>query len=270
MLRQISLLFPIRDEKSRNFFSTLKKVLGELPNATKNNDEVTIQATNPPHAFPEMVIKKSDDNKVKIQFDNNSTINDEVGEVLNSAVALEEIGPELIGRISIFDFYDKVKGHIVRIDHAGINIPSSLTKGKWDLLIKTIAKITAMYNYPTGEDWPFILPSTKEEYESDIANFQIGREPKFELVYDQYGRIPTIQFDIGTDLTQKEVEGLFPDPIGQSFKGLEAFFRAVYVFSPYANLSIRFDIRFNGKNMEDEWSTGKWLVEEGKRIGLKN
>lgn len=270
MLQKIRFLFPDLNEEAKSFLSIFRKMLQELPNVTEANDLVIIQATNPPGALPEITVESSKNDTPVIQFDSNSTVDDEVNGVFNRILTSKEANNQISTHLSMSELYKKLTGHTVRVDHVGINIPSTkLTVSEWDRLIHNIARITAIYNYPTGEKWPFILPSTESEFESDISKFHLGREPKFELVYDELNKLPTFQFDIETDLTQIEVEQLFPAPIGESFNGLETYFRVVYVISPYSNIIIRFDIRFKNYEVEDDWNTGKWLVKEGKRITLE-
>jgi hypothetical protein len=160
---------------------------------------------------------------------------------------------------------------MVRIDHTGVNIPSVLISNEqWQQFIRTVARHTNLYKYPTTDVWPFILPATPEEYETDIIQFPAGREPKLELVYDTYSPIPTIQIDIETDLTRPEVEQLFPAPYGISFPDLADYFRTVYVHHEWPGLAIRFDIRFKNNQPGGDWETGQWLVEDGGRIKPKD
>ena len=161
----------------------------------------------------------------------------------------------------------RLKSHVVRIDHTGVNIPSALISNEvWKQFMHKIAQQTNLYKYPTTDSWPFILPATQEENETDITQFPAGREPKFELVYDTYSPVPTIQIDIETDLRRSQVEQLFPMPYGTSFPDLADFFRTVYVHHEWLGLAIRFDIRFKSDQPDDDWETGKWLVNDGGRI----
>jgi hypothetical protein len=172
-----------------------------------------------------------------------------------------------IYRLAIEELASRLRGHVVRIDHTGLNLPSALVSTKiWKQFIHDVAKDTNLYKYPTGEDWPFILPATQTEHETEITDFVVGREPKFELVYDAYSSAPTIQIDIETDLTRPQVERLFPDPYGVSFPELADYFRTVYVHHDWRGLDIRFDIRFKNDEPNGDWETGKWLVTEGGRI----
>jgi hypothetical protein len=160
-----------------------------------------------------------------------------------------------------------LRGHVTRIDHTGINLPSVLvSRETWEQFIGKIANNCNLYRYPTGEDWLFILPATEEEFTNDITIFPAGREPKFELVYDTFSPVPTIQIDIETDLLRSEIEQLFPAPYGVSFPDLADYFRTVYIDHEWPSLAIRFDLRFRNDNPDGSWETGKWLVEDGGRL----
>lgn len=158
----------------------------------------------------------------------------------------------------------KLKGHIVRIDHVGFNAPSMLySKDEWNSLIKNLSFKCNLYSYPTGEPWPFILPSNIEEHEGEIENFNLVREPRFELVYDDYTDKNTIQIDLGVDMTKEEVEKLFPGDDGIYVVGLENILKCIYVDFGFT-YDFRLDIRY--KSNRDIFSTGEWFVKEGKRV----
>jgi hypothetical protein len=162
---------------------------------------------------------------------------------------------------------DRLQGHLVRLDHTGVNIPSRLvSRSEWDALIATLAAGATMYGYPTGEDWPFILPATSEELESDITVFPLDRSPKFELVYDEDATVPGLQFDFETDLTRPELEALFPEPYGTAFPDLGAFFRTVQVAHPWSGLTIRVDLRYRDDTGAETDGLAEWIVTEGGRI----
>lgn len=114
---------------------------------------------------------------------------------------------------------------------------------------------------------PRATARTGSELLGDIDYFVVvGREPRFELVYDQSGWEPEWQFALRTDLTRAQLEELFPEPEGITFPGLEEFFRVVRVDHTWPSLGIRFDLYYRIENGPSEWETGKWLVIEGGRI----
>jgi len=160
-----------------------------------------------------------------------------------------------------------IEGHVLRVDHLGVNLPARLVaRHKWEALVGALARGSTLYRYPTGEEWPFVLPSTREEYADDIRHFPPGREPKFELCYAQDFDHPVVQVDVQTGLTRDELEARFPAPQGLALPGLEDYQRTVYVAHPWAGLVIRVDMRYTGIGSIPVWETGEWLVTAGGRI----
>ncbi len=169
--------------------------------------------------------------------------------------------------LEMTEIHHKLQGHVTQVDHTGINFPVALLpRTEWDNTLKKLATTAALYKYPTGEDWPFIIPATDAEFQNDIEDFVFGREPKFELVYDQFAEHPVMQFAFGTDLTRQEIEALFPEPYGIVFPELENIFRVIYVVHPWAELIIRFDIYYADTSEPSWWTTGQWLVMDGGRL----
>jgi len=288
MLKAITFSFP-KDTGVNDFFKYLTRLLGELQNSSIEQGAIKITATKPAQALPYTVFKQDDIPFPQLHFDvddlqlklNNFAINpsqdfnvvplkplprtmkrDKHGEYTEVSV-----GGQTLYRLPIAELYNRLKDHIVRIDHTGINLPSALvSREAWARLISNIANNSNLYRYPTGEDWPFILPATEAECTNDIKEFPAGRGPKFELVYDTYSPVPTIQIDIETDLLRTEIEQLFPEPYGISFPDLADYFRTVYIDHEWSGLAIRFDLRFKNDNPNGNWETGKWLIEDGGRI----
>jgi hypothetical protein len=271
MLKNITYLFP---KKSGDFFTFLKSILEKLPNSVIKDDGISIIPRNPPNAYPITSFLMGDvsypqfvleipqniyiqSGQFEIKNKNNSTHS----EVILSLA--QEIDSK---KLNIRDLYERLQGHIVRIDHTGVNLPTiSIKESEWANFIKQLSLESNTYNYPRVESWKFIIPATEEEHLTDITEFPFGREPKFELVYDAYTKIPCIQIDIQTDLTRDDAEKLFPDPYGISFPDLADIFRTVYIAHEWKGLSIRFDLRFKHTVGEDDWQTGKWLVRDGGR-----
>jgi hypothetical protein len=159
----------------------------------------------------------------------------------------------------------RLAGHITHVDHTGVNLPKSLVDGeRWDDLLQSLAREAALYRYPDGEPWPFILPASDEEFCDDIHIFATGRFPKFELVHDVLATLPVLQFALGTDLSREELEASLPEPYGVAFPDLGHIFRTVYVDHPWPNLLIRLDLNYAGP--VTDWDTGEWLAKAGGRI----
>lgn len=166
-------------------------------------------------------------------------------------------------RLSINEVALKLSGHIKRVDHTGINLPTILfDRSEWDDLLKYFSSNSNMYHYPTGEPWPFLIPTTEYENQNEITNFKILRDPKFELVYDDYTNMIAIHIDMETNLSKTEVEKLFPEDQGVYFDGCD--YKAIYL-DYREDIDIRLDIRYNRTTYGD-WENGEWLVCKGKRI----
>jgi hypothetical protein len=293
MLNQITYTFPNSTPDSQNFFDQLIELLAEIPNAEvqESTNNLTFTPSQPLGALPKTIFTHSnipfplltlgDHQDLSLNADN-LHINPSAAmsyqadsknfdQVLSKQDSLGEYfelhaASTTIYRLSINELAKRLKGHMVRIDHTGVNVPSALiSREAWRRFISNVARHANLYKYPTTDVWPFILPATSEEYEAGITQFPVGREPKLELVYDTYSQVPTIQIDIETDLTRPEIERLFPAPYGISFPDLADFFRTVYIHHEWPGLNIRFDIRFKNDQPGD-WETGNWLVKDGGRI----
>ncbi|MDA1317457.1 MAG: hypothetical protein O3B87_05575 [bacterium] len=291
MLQQIVYLFP--DKQESDFQTYLFRIFEKLPNSKKGHNSIIFNSSNPSDAKPETVIQLSDVAVPEIYFEMEQEVMMKAGNLCISnnknhihhydrleVIAIETKKTDSQGSfiehnvnnnkyytLPLGELYNRIASHIVRIDHTGVNLPAQLvTKKEYDDLISKLSLESNIYKYPTGENWPFILPATKDEFNKDIVSFPIGREPKFELVYDQHSSVPTFQFDIETDLTRSQVELLLPKPYGISFPDLADYFRTVYIYQQWKNVYIRFDIRFKNDTPDGDWETGKWLVKEGGRI----
>jgi hypothetical protein len=292
MLKHITYTLPNNTPDNLGFFKQLIELLTKLPNAhTDENGSLIITPSNPVQALPTTVFKQSNTPLPQLYLGSSQAISLDVGNLRinpNSTIDYKvntgsfdrvlakhdvlgeyfeiHVSSETFYRLPMNELVKRFKDHIVRIDHTGINIPSVLiSEEAWKLFIHTLAGQANLYKYPAIDVWPFILPATQKEHQTDITQFPAGREPKFELVYDIYSPVPTIQVDVETDLTRSEVERLLPEPYGISFPDLADFFRTVYVHHLWPGLAIRFDIRFKSDQPSD-WETGRWLVNEGGRV----
>lgn len=166
--------------------------------------------------------------------------------------------------LSLKQLFGRLKNNLLELNHSGMNFgPEILSKSDYLAFKKSLAKHSNLYNYPTGEEWPFIIPATKKEYSTDIKDETVNRNPKFELVYSKYHPKPLIQFDIETKMTKAKLLKLLPKPYGISFPGLENYFRTVYIFTNWSDVVLRLDLRFKSKSKKD---FGYWMIKKGGRI----
>ncbi|HUB93563.1 MAG TPA: hypothetical protein VMB52_03600 [Verrucomicrobiae bacterium] len=269
----ITYTFPNNTKRSQEFFTYLLLLLKTLPNSDLHEDRVLLHTSRPSDSLPVTVFEQQGDNFPRMHIGSDPKLELVMGnfainpDIMTQKRSWTEAGGSDLSRLTLKELYEKLNGHLVRIDHTGVNIPTILvTKEKWLSFVKRVAAQSNLYNYFLPEKpWLFLLPATQTEFDSDIGEFPSGRDPKCELVYDEYTKIPVIQVDIETDLTRNEVERLIPDPYGISFPELADYFRTVYVNHPWPGLNIRFDVRFRSDE-PGRWETGEWLVKDGKRI----
>ncbi len=255
MLQKIEYSFP-KNEQNRELFKMFLTLLKDLQNVTILQDEIHIKSRN---LKPETVLKL-DDRIEKLQFDigDKKYLN-----LLNRHVKNRKVQDE-IQKMPIENVVNKLAGHVVRVDHTGINLPSILySEREYQDLLQYLVLMSNCYAYPTGEPWPFLIPATEEEHQNEITNFDVLREPRFEVVYDEFTDVVAIQVDLETDLSKSEVEQLFPKNQGIYFKELEDVFKSIYL--EYSEkIDIRLDVRF--KTVHDNFESGEWFVKEGKRL----
>lgn len=254
MLEKIEYILQ-KNTKNIEFFNLLINLFKNVKYVTNiNNEEIHIITSD---LKPETIFRLDDINS-------NIQLNIGDKKYLNILSRQNKNNKELcnIKRLNINDVSNKLSGHIKRIDHTGINLPTVLfDELEYQNLLDYFSSNGNMYSYPTGEPWPFLLPVTEYEHENEITNFKILREPRFEFVYDKYTNTVGIQIDIETDLSKNEIEDLFPKDQGVYYKGCT--FKAIYL--DYGeDLDIRLDVRY--KSTYGDWESGEWLVCEGKRM----
>jgi hypothetical protein len=171
--------------------------------------------------------------------------------------------------LTIQQLFNRLDGKLINLNHVGINFGPAVLP--WPVYLgfkKLIAQRCNLYKYPTGEEWPFIIPATGKEFLEDITDETIKRNPKFEFVYYKYQRKPLIQVDIETKLTKNETLKLFPSPYGVSFDGLKEFFRTVFVMTDWPGVILRLDLRFRSvsKGLAAGRDHGYWMIKKGGRI----
>ncbi len=294
-LRRISYLFPDHTVEDRRFFSDLALLLGEVPGCRMGAAGLTLPLTPgaalPGTAFvmtavPGPAVLLAADLPLDLAFAGlqlySTATNPNIGYIspemsgpttvelqpqaaATASAATGATEPLAGAALSPAEVYTRLQGHVVRLDHTGCNLPAGhFPRAAWDDLLARLATVAALYRYPTGEDWPFVLPTTHDEYSNEITDFSAVREPKWALVYDGAATDPVIQIDLATDLTRPELTALFPAPYGHAFPDVAAYFRSVYLAHPWPHLLIRCDLRYRSAGPSD-WDTGAWLVTAGGR-----
>jgi len=292
MIKDITYVFPQSSPEMRTFFVLLCKVLESIP-AAKTTGKIVQFAPGYPAAglpttsfamaaginFPEIRFRNGRNlvltaGNLRINPQPDTPISKPQGSLLATKHA-DELGtfyeihlPGMsVFRLPLEELHKRLAGHILSIDHTGVNLPAELVdRSAWTAFLKQLGAQTNLYRYPEGDDWPFIVPATAHEFATDIADFKEGREPRFELVYEHTLPVPMLQFDVRTDLARSELERLFPEPYSLALEGLGEYFRSVYIHHPWPGLIIKFDMRYKNRNPGDVWETGEWLVKSGGRI----
>jgi hypothetical protein len=273
-LSRISFMFPSDPPGAAEFFEHLVAFLGRDAHSVVYEDLILLSPADPPEAMPVTSFELAEIAIPKLVLDTDLALNTRVGNfyIHGSEEAVEtppiEIEPvsHNLALLPLAALVERFDGAI-RLDHSGFNIPRSLySEEEWQTLLRNISTVADVYQYPGGEDWYFLLPTTSDEGGGGITQFTTGRAPKFELVYDEHAHVPVLQFQIDTGLTQDEVEERLPEPYGISFPDLGDIFRTVYVEHPWPGLLIRFDFAFDRPGEGDDWATGEWLVRAGRRL----
>ena len=233
-----------------SFLELLGRLLADVGYAEAVPGRVVLTPPWPAGARPRTVFAAADVPAPEVVFDGGPAIRVPGGTPEDPATL-----------VAMTELVDRLRGHVRRVDHTGVNLADA---GRWQELVGALAGRTTMYRYPTGEPWPFVLPSTAAELDGDVRDFRIGREPRFELVRaDGLARVEW-QFALSTDLTRARLEAMFP--AGSTLPGLADIFRVVRVRHPWAGLGIRMDLGYRVEDGPDDWVTGEWLVTAGGRM----
>ncbi len=279
-LGRIAFMFPDDNPEAQAFFQQLEQLLEEDPNCTVNEDLILFTPTNPPGALPLLSLELASDLAIpKLVLETDMPFEERVGNffIHSSEVVAdmpfqprplpESVEADRHTTLPMLDFVQRFDGHVARVDHLGLNLPAALMdRLHFQQLLHNLSVLATVYQYPSADPWYFLVPSTAEELEGNITQFVPGRDPLFELVYDEYDDLPVVQIQINTDLSREEVVELLPDPYGISYQGLEGAFRAVYVEHPWKDLLIRFDMGFKENLARPNSWSNEWLVHEGRRV----
>jgi hypothetical protein len=273
-LSRISYMFPAERPGAAEFFEHLTALLGRDPHSLVYEDLILLTPSDPEGARPETSLELAEIPIPKLVLETDLPVDTRVGnfyihgsEVAVDTPPLELAAPAAAPTLMPFaELVERFEGAI-RLDHSGLNVPQSLYgEEDWQTLLRDLSTIADIYQYPTGESWFFLLPSTVDEAGGGITHFTPHRSPRFELVYDPFAQLPVVQFQIDTGLSREAVEEKLPEPYGLSFPGLDDVFRTVYVEHPWPELLLRFDLSFAQPDSQHEWATSEWLVKEGRRL----
>lgn len=205
-LESISIQLPFDEHFSSVFFSILSDCGKKIENA------IYINQSNI-NFLPVLNINFNTDSNPKIIFNCDDL---RVSKDINNLTGLEKSSPHKYEHISINEFATRLakNGSIKFVDHLGVNFPwfNGISPVLIDLRQRLISK-SAYYQFPTSEDWDFILPATNNEFESGKIDLNIERRPKLELVSFKKSSTPIIQIDCITTISFEKLKELFPESI---------------------------------------------------------
>lgn len=272
-LRRITYRFPEHVPGAGEFFAAFRTLLIPLAGARSDGATLLLAAERPTGALPDTQLTLAPIAVPEVVFATDREIDLALGslylrsDAVSAGAGMQEIAQEdkQPARLPLATIAERLSGQITHVDHTGVNLPTALVDADyWGKLLGALANASALYRYPGGEPWPFVIPASGQEYRDDIRSFPVGRLPKFELVHDGWVSRPVLQFALGTNLTREELEERLPDPYGVAFPDLGHIFRTAYIDHPWPGLDMRLDLYYACP--VSEWDTGEWLVTAGGRI----
>ena len=163
MLQKIEYIFQ-RNSKNIEFFKLLSELFKNVKYIT-NIEEKELHIV-PLNLKPETIFKLDDiDANIQLNIADEKYLN-----LLNRKPKNNK-NISKIKEQPIYEVISKLEGHIKRVDHTGINLPVMLfNENEWNNLLNHFSSNGNLYNYPTGEPWPFLLPVTEYENKNYIVN----------------------------------------------------------------------------------------------------
>lgn len=288
-IEKIEMRFPNYSEFEIKENEFLFKILSQLGNAEKaDNDIISCGESG---LSPSICFKKSKINNPQISFISSEDLKDSwkfgdlrlgfnlpeteetketrkeekykrLSDKVGNYIKLS-LGNKKYDILTLEQLFKRFDGKLISLNHAGFNIgPDLLPEQDYFSFRKKMAERSNLYKYPTGEEWPFIIPSTDGEFNNDITNETIDRNPKLEIVYSKFHGKPLIQLDIDTNLSKDKVMELLPPPYGVSYDDLKDFIRTIFIFTDWLGVILRIDLRFRSTGKD----FGYWMIKKGGRI----
>jgi hypothetical protein len=273
-LKRIAFQYPRKQPVTRPFFKHLTSLFEGMPSSQNLLDKLVIAPPYPHEALPVMTFELEDINYPAVMFEMEERLVVKAGafavhsslDAIRTATLPLTLDPGK--RPPIFPlnkFVQLLQGHILRLDHAGVELPSeAVSRELFDDLIRTVGRVSNLYRYPTGEEWPFIVPASAAEFRSEIQHFARPRAPKLELTYG-YVQVPLIHFHIDTDLPREHIEAYFPSQYGTNLPGVTTY-RTIYIEHPWPGLLMRVDMTYFTGGALTDWDSGEWLARQGMRV----
>lgn len=150
-------------------------------------------------------------------------------------------------QVPLEQIVDRLEGAVLRLNHIGVNVPeTSRSKSGWDETVARLGASEWLYRLETGSaaEILFLLPVTPEEHASGtLATERQEAGSMIELCCGDDTPGFTLHFNLETRLTRAELLQRFSGN-GVFKPGDEAFFLSVCAASPWAGLTIYFDLSF--------------------------
>ena len=179
----------LRTNEENQFFDEFISFLSNIPNSFKSKRTVTFSPQYPYRSWPITTIGYSGNGEVQLRFLQNKKAESELYDSpikrILGLIKLRSIAEVAKHAIEVSQLNNLFQDKLVRLDHMGLNIPSTLvSKAEYQNFATSLGNTCTFHHYPTGKDWDFILPSSRSEWKNGISEFRLGREPKWEFVYD--------------------------------------------------------------------------------------
>src|SRR6266511_2022352 len=237
-LQSVTLQLPNSDQAFGDKLLTLLAPFGR-----RGDSSLRFTPSNP-NFLPQIAFKINNTTPRAIFTLSNETIEIDIA----NKTGQQKQSPELYTPLPLQEVMSRLSyARLEQLDHVGFNLP-------WfdglhpdiEKLRRTVAPHTAYYRFPTGEEWDFILPATKEEIASKVVNLTQDRRPKLEIVSFDKSSTPLIQIDFSIDQPYSEITKLFPEGIADS----ELKNVWVYIQNPYG-IDLCFVV---GEYGDSDWS----------------
>jgi hypothetical protein len=273
MLHKIIIYLSIQNQPDQEFFNQFKALL-KFDTTPELLPQYEIKSTVNSHSYIQLLDENNDD-LLSYQF-HNFALGNITSIQNNHNFKYQDKGDFVNAKNQYFDYPQAkletilkiFKGKINEVDHFGINLPSTqISFDEFLGVCDVVGQNSYLTNYPEVDQWKFIERATKEEIDFKIENFKIFRNPKFELVWDEYTLMPILQIDMLTQYSRRELHQLLPDSFAFCFDELEKYFRSCYLQNPFGIL-IRLDFRYIDTPHINQYKKGTWLIKSGGRYGF--
>jgi len=231
----------VTNARQRSFVSWLQDTLASLPCAVAESYPIAELRVRDESISPNLAF--DDDCRLMLAPEPEDDDYSAAGSTTHAVIAHDTLAPcvphEQI-RVGL-------EGIASRLNHVGVVVPETRReKSGWDAMIARLGKTEWLYRLETGTSAEilFLLPVTPQEYSGGaLASGFRDPRPMIELCCSDATPCFTLHFNLETRLTRAELLQHFS---GYAvFKpGDEAFFLSVCAASPWAGLTIYFDLSY--------------------------